>query len=81
LVGELVVRETQRLDRGGTPLSETSGRRGPSGAGRRAQRFARLEVDVGPWTTLRAGAIAGNVTVARYVGLLAETAVDRSRTA
>jgi predicted DNA-binding ribbon-helix-helix protein len=80
LVGDLVVRETQRLDRGGTPLSETSGRRGPSGSGRRARRFARLEVDLGPWTTLRSGAIAANLTVARYVGLLVETTGDRSRT-
>jgi len=80
-VGELVVREAQRLDRGGQPLSATSGRRGPSGEGRRAQRFARLEIDLGPWTTLRAGAIAGTLTVARYVGLLVESAFARSRTA
>jgi len=52
--------------------------RGPSRAGRRARRFARLEVDLGPWTTLRSGAIAANLTVARYVGLVAETAVDRA---
>jgi hypothetical protein len=78
LVGELVVRETQRLDRGGTPLSHSSGRRGPVGEGRRARRFARLEIDLGPWTTLRAGAIAGNLTAARYVGLLVEAVTSLS---
>jgi len=81
LVGEVVVREAQRLGGGGAPLSELSGRRGPSGAGRRAQRFARLEVNLGPWTTVRVGAIAANITLARYVGLLVESSSDASRTA
>jgi len=70
LVGHLVTRETGRVALGHTALH--AGRRGPPGGGRRAGCFARIDVEEEAWRAVRARAIAANLTVARYVGLVVE---------
>lgn len=51
--------------------------RGDHAVGRQAQRYARLFVDDGTWTTFRAAAVDAAVTTARAVGLVVEAEARR----
>ncbi|HSH59481.1 MAG TPA: hypothetical protein VK988_07545 [Acidimicrobiales bacterium] len=74
LVGYLVSKEVDRCE-GKEQLSPLPpGRPGEEVQGRRAKRFARLEVSKARWQQFRALAIQRHITVARYVGLLVEAA-------
>ncbi|MDP8975469.1 MAG: hypothetical protein M3N28_03720 [Actinomycetota bacterium] len=77
LVGYLVSREVDRCE-GKEQLSPLPpGRPGEEPQGRRAKRFARLEVSKARWQQFRALATQRHITVARYVGILVEAAVSK----
>lgn len=69
-VGHLVVNEARRYAGvGHIPPLEEGTRPGPA-QGRRAQRFARLEIPKEIWQQFRDIAIKREITLARYVGIL-----------
>ena len=76
-LGRMLAHEGQRLHRDGEPpLVET--RSSSPASGRRANLTTRAAIDGEAWATFSAVATRAGTTVARYVGLTIEAAVQRS---